>query len=300
MRITDRVLADTLTSNLASASERVYEKEKVVLSGKILQKPSDNPVDTTNSLLFRTRLSDIEQYQRNITQAQEYLNQTETVLSDLSGVIDNVNIAATAGASGSNSTGEQTSLTQQVNYYLEQMLTFANNSSNGVYLLAGTNNDQAPYQAIRNAAGEIVDVKTNGTGGDINNRIGENMSIKANINGQDVFEKDRNLFSTVIKIRDDLRADNAEGLRGDLMQLSASGENLISTQSLIGSRLNRLSAAEARAEKDAVNFKEYISNIEDADSSKAILDYQMELSALQSSQQAGARLLNQSLLDFLS
>ena len=299
MRITDRVLADTLTSNLASASERLFEKEQRVLSGKILSKPSDNPVDATNSLLFRARLNDTEQYKRNITQSQNFLNQTNTALSALSEIIDKVNTAATSGASGINSTGEQTSLTQQVNEFLEELLTIANTESNGVYILGGTNNDRPPYQAVRNAAGEIVDVKTTGSGGDINSQVGENIYVKSNINGQDVFEKDRNLFSTVIKIRDDIRADNAEGLRGDLMQLSASTENLITTQSIVGSRLNRLSAAEARAEKDVVNFKDYISNVEDADPSKAILDYQMELSALQSSQQASARLLNQSLLDFL-
>ena len=134
MRITDRVLADTLTSNLASASERLFEKEQRVLSGKILSKPSDNPVDATNSLLFRARLNDTEQYKRNITQSKNFLNQTNTALSALSEIIDKVNTAATSGASGINSTGEQTSLTQQVNEFLEELLTIANTESNGVYL----------------------------------------------------------------------------------------------------------------------------------------------------------------------
>jgi flagellar hook-associated protein 3 FlgL len=300
MRITDRVLASTLNSNLAAATERVYEMEQKVLTGKILTKPSDNPVDAASSLLFRSRLNDTAQYQRNITQSRNNLNQTNTALSALSDIIDKVNTAATSGASGFNTTGEQTSVVQQVNEYLDELVTIANSESNGIYILGGTNNDIPPYQAVRNAAGEIIDVKTTGSGGDINTQIGEDIYVKSNINGEDIFEKDRNLFSLVIKIRDDIRADNAEGLRGDLMQISSSMENLITTQSIVGSRLNRLTAAESRAEKDAVNFKNYISNIEDADPAKAILDYQMELAALQSSQQASARLLNQSLLDFMS
>jgi flagellar hook-associated protein 3 FlgL len=293
-------MANTLSSNLASATERVYKKEQEVLSGKILTKPSDNPVDASNSLQYRSRLNDTLQYKRNITQSQSNLQLTNTALGEISDILDKVNAAATSASAGINSSTEQASLIQQLNEFLDELVSVSNTEANGSFILGGTRNNTPPYEAVRDAAGEVVEVKTTGSSGDINSKVGENIYVKSNINGEDIFEKDQNLFSVVVKIREDIRTDNSEGLRGDIMQVSSFSENLITTQALVGTRLNRLTAAESRADKDTLNYQNYISNIEDADPSKAILDYQTELQALQSSQQASARLLNQSLLDFLT
>ncbi len=64
--------------------------------------------------------------------------------------------------------------------------------------------------------------------------------------------------------------------------------------------MNRISAAESRAENDEISFTEYLSNVEDADAAQAIMDYQMELVTLQASLQAGSKLLYPKLSDFLN
>ena len=76
-------------------------------------------------------------------------------------------------------------------------------------------------------------------------------------------------------------------------------EKIINSQAVIGARLNRLDSAESRATNDEITFTEFLSNIEDADSAEAIMDYQQELLTLQSSLQAGSRLLFPKLSDFL-
>ncbi|GAI86591.1 unnamed protein product, partial [marine sediment metagenome] len=156
---------------------------------------------------------------------------------------------------------------------------------------AGTLNDVAPYQAIYNANGEIASVQTTGSSGDITGLIGERVKIKININGEDLFESSQNLFEIAIKVRDDLLANDSAALNEDLNNVNNASENIYNTQSLSGSRLNRIYAAETRAENDILNFTEYLSDTEDIDASEAIMNYQMELLTLQASLQAGARLL---------
>jgi len=167
-------------------------------------------------------------------------------------------------------------------------------------MFAGTNNDNPPYLAVRDENEEIVDVKTIGSGGDINTIIGENIQIKMNVNGEDLFESGTNIFELLITIRDDLRADDNDALREDLISLSDAEEKVINQQAVIGSRLNRIQAAETRAGNDIINFSTHLSNTEDIDASEAIMEYQLELLTLQSSMQAGARLIQQRLTDFLS
>ena len=68
---------------------------------------------------------------------------------------------------------------------------------------------------------------------------------------------------------------------------------------MLGSRLNRIEAADNRAYNDIISFTEFLSDTEDIDAPEAIMDYQLELLTLQASLQAGARLLHPKLVDFL-
>lgn len=300
MRITDKILQNNLISNLSSATERLYEQEMKVLTNKSINKPSDNPVDTMTALSIRTKISQIEQYQRNIERAQTLLTNTETIVSDLYDQLNSANTLAIQGASDNFSAEDKLSISYEVDQILEQVLNLANNRSESTYTFAGTNNETAPYMAIRNDEGEIVEVKTAGSGGDINVVIGENIKVKMNINGEDLFEGDQNIFDLLIKIRDDLRADDTDSLQDDITQISSAVEKVINVQSIIGARVNRIDAAESRAESDVSSFAEYLSNIEDIDATQAIIDYRQELLTLQSALQAGARLLQPKLSDFLS
>ena len=299
MRITDKILMNTFNANLAASTERLYDRETKVLTNRNINKPSDNPVDAMTALAVRTKVSQIEQYQRNITRSQTLLKNTETVVSDLEDIFGQVNTLLVQGSSDNNTLSDRVSISYEIDQILEQTFNFANNRSENTYTFAGTNNATAPYQAIRNDAGEIVEVKTAGSSGDINGLIGENITIKVNINGEDLFEKGQNLFNTLIKVRDDLRANDGDAIRSDLTDVNTASEKVIGIQSLIGARVNRIDSANSRAENDFANFTEYLSNIEDVDAAQAILDYQTELVTLQSSLQAGARLLYPRLADFL-
>lgn len=299
MRITDRILQNNFTTNLSLASERLFERETKVLTNKEINKPSDNPVDTMTALALRTKISQIDQYKRNISRNQTLLTNTETVVGELNELFDRINTLTVQGSSDNYSKADKESISYEVNQIIEQVFNLSNNRSESIYTFAGTYNDTAPYQAIRNEAGEIAEVKTAGSSGDIIALIGENIKIKININGEDVFEGNVNLFDIAIKVRDDLRADDMDALRDDLNKLTTASEKLINIQSVIGARMNRISAAESRAENDEISFTEYLSNVEDADAAQAIMDYQMELVTLQASLQAGSKLLFPKLSDFL-
>ena len=299
MRITDKMLHNNLISNLSFSSERLYDRELKVLTNKRLNKPSDNPIDVMTALSIREKLGEIDQYERNISRAQALLSNSETVVSQVGEVYQRLSTLTIQGASDSYGANDKYSISYEVNQLLEQLVNFANNRSESSYTFAGTNNDTPSYLAIRNESGEIIEVKTSGSGGDINSIIGENIKMKVNINGEDLFESGVNLFDTLVNVRDNLRANDSDGVREQLNDIQEGLEKVINLQSVIGSRVNRVDSALSRAESDVVSFSEFLSNIEDIDATEAIIDYQMELITLQSSLQAGARLAQPKLSDFL-
>ena len=299
MRVNDTMLQKNFLANLAFSSERLYDKETRVLTNKAINKPSDNPIDALNSLAIRERLDEIVQYQRNITRTKTLLQNTETVVYQMSDLFTRVKELAVQGASDSYGVSDKLSVSYEINQLLEQVLIASNNRSESTYTFGGTYNNIPPYAAVRDENGEIVQVTTTGSSGDINRVLGENVSIKANINGEELFEQGGNIFDVLIKLRDDLRTGDSDLVRQDIISIDWASEKINNVMAIIGSRTNRVNAAGERAESDKINFTEFLSNTEDIDASEAIMDYQMELLTLQSSLQAGARLLHPRLGDFL-
>ncbi len=299
MRVTDSILQQNFLSNLSYSTERLYESETRVLTNKRLNKPSDNPVDALNAMMIRTKLDEIEQYKRNISRASTLLSNTETVITEVGDTFQRVMTLAVQGASDSYSVEDKVSISYEVNQLIEQLFNASNNRSGGTFTFAGTNSDTAPYLAIRNEEGQITAVTTSGSSGDINCVIGENIIIKSNVNGQELFEGGQNLFDVLISIRDNLEAGDSDALQQNLEQVNEAVDQISNVRSVIGSRVNRVTAAETRASNDFINFTAFLSNTEDIDASEAILDYQTKLVTLQASLQVGARLMYPKLGDYL-
>ena len=299
MRITDKILQNNFIANLTFSSERLFDAETKVLTNKRVNKPSDDPVGALTSLTIRTRISELNQYQRNIGRSKTMLQNTENSVSQLVEIFQRLTTLTVQGASDSYGPSDKLSIASEVDQLVEQIFNLANNRSESIYTFAGTRNDVAPYQAERNAAGEIVNVSTTGSAGEISSLIGEKITIKVNINGEDLFESGQDLLEIAIKIRDDLRINATDELSEDLNGLNDASEKIYNTQSMLGSRLNRIEAADTRAYNDIISFTEFLSDIEDIDAPEAIMDYQLELLTLQASLQAGARLLHPKLVDFL-
>ncbi len=299
MRITDKIIQNNFIANLNFSSERLYDAETKVLTNKKVNKPSDNPIDALSSLTIRTKLSELNQYQRNVGRSKTFLQNTETAITELADIFQRLTTLTVQGASDSYGPSDKLSIAGEVNQLIEQILTLANNRSESVYTFAGTQNDIPPYQIERNEEGEIINVRTTGSAGEIKGLIGEKITIKTNINGEDLFEKGQNIFDIAIKVRDDLRVNDTEALNNDLNDLNNASEKIYNTQAVIGSRLNRVNAAETRADNDIINFTQFLSDAEDIDASVAIMNYQTELLTLQASLQAGAKLLRPKLADFL-
>ena len=187
MRITDTVLQKNFINNLSYATERLYDKEIVVLTNKRINKPSDGPVDAMTILGLRTKLSEIDQYQRNISRSKTQLQLSETVISQLNEIYQRLHTLTIQGASDSYGPQDKLSIAAEVNQLLEQIVNFANNRSESIFIFSGTNSDVAPYIAERDANGDITNVTTAGSAGNILAITGENIKMKVNINGHDLF-----------------------------------------------------------------------------------------------------------------
>ncbi len=126
--------------------------------------------------------------------------------------------------------------------------------------------------------------------------------------GTDVvtFRGSANVFDTLQGIIEDLRAGDelsddemTARMNERLQELDRNSTNLRSALSEVGARLDRIDTSRERLEEADVHLKGLISQTEEVDLSTAVLDLNRAELTLQAAQATGARLLQQTLLNYI-
>ncbi|MFB3787468.1 MAG: flagellar hook-associated protein FlgL [bacterium] len=111
--------------------------------------------------------------------------------------------------------------------------------------------------------------------------------------------EEKNVFRSIKNLENALRNDDTEGILETLDNLDTDLAAVLQTRTQLGARLNRLDAVQSRLEEGDDLLVQNLSQNEDADLAEAIFELTLSETAFQAALQVTARILQQSLLDFL-
>jgi len=115
MRVTNKMIMNNSASNINSAKEVANTRNKQMTSQKRIDKPSDDPVIAVRSLRLATTLSQVSQYySKNIPDANQWLDITETALININDVATDCKTICVGGSTDSynSQSDRKTMLTQ--------------------------------------------------------------------------------------------------------------------------------------------------------------------------------------------
>jgi flagellar hook-associated protein 3 FlgL len=295
-RVTEGMLGRRLLSDLRASTHRIATAQRQIASGKRIDKPSDDPLATHNALRLRSELAGIAQDMRTIDDTKGWIDTTDSALATVTDTVHRARELALQGANGSIGQTERNKLADEVDQLIETAKSAANSSYGGRYVLAGQDTDDPPYTA---GAVDTYD----GDSGAIARQIGPGVSVQINIPGVSVLGNggaDNKLLSTLRTLSADLRSGNLPGLRGPaLTNLDKNLEDVTSARGTIGALSTRLDAAQSRLAQVEESTTALLSENEDTDIAKAMIDLTTQQSVYQAALQSGQSLIQPSLLDFL-
>ncbi|MCM8814356.1 MAG: flagellar hook-associated protein FlgL [Candidatus Omnitrophica bacterium] len=306
MRITQSMLTRQYLNDVTTISEKLAKYQTQIASGKKIERPSDDPVGIPQLMTVNTNLAEITQHQDNIKQALYWLDSTSLNLGNAEDAILEVSSLGNKGLSGLLTAEERSVIADQVDQYLEDVLSYANATVGGKYVFGGTQLDTAPFIAQRNAAGEIVSVSQNPNGidQDIRRNIGANQTVVVNSKGGTVFQPagagaGGDIFEMIAGIRDALRSGDLAGLSARLTDLDTGLDQVVRENSNVGTKINRLNFAQERLNLQALSSHEQISALQDTDYVEVLMKYQTQQNIFETALSLGSRLLQNSLVNYL-
>jgi flagellar hook-associated protein 3 FlgL len=300
-RVSHNMMSRALLEDVSSLSERIARAQRQISSGSQISAPSDDPLGTQRALGLRAAIEGAQQQQRNIGDATGWLETTDDALADASSIINRARELTIQGASDSLGPDQRKAIALEVDQLILALKETANASFQGTYIFSGTNTTSPPYAA---ATGDVYQ----GDAGVVARTIGPGVSVQINTRAVDLFGEgqggaDDKLLHVLQDISDHLKNPtpaNAELLRtGDLKRLSDNLDALNQARATVGAVMSRLDSAATRLADVELTTTKLLSETEDTDLAKAILELNSHQTVYQAALRSGAQIIQPSLLDFL-
>lgn len=292
MRVSTAFRYDGLASTIRSADNRVLDAQSRVLSGKRIEKPSDDAAGTRQLLTLGSLRTGIEGYKRNLDVAKGVLASSDATYGDLNDLAQSARTLAIQGATDTMDQAGRNTVADQVKTLQERLVSLGNSQGpDGRYLFGGQMTDAKPFSVASDGslayAGNAI-VPTMETGPGESSKVGET--------GETI----STLYASLQKLQASLRSGDVSTISNvRLNDLQNASDAIVTAQSDVGRRMIGIENIRTTMVRRDSEMQERASEIGDIDYATAIVDYTSAQAAYQAALQVASKGFTMGLMDFI-
>ncbi|WP_298758578.1 flagellar hook-associated protein FlgL [uncultured Nocardioides sp.] len=291
IRVTQNMVTGRSLTSLQAGLDRLAQTQEKLSTGKNLNRPSDSPTDATTSMKIRVQLAETQQHVRNAQNGLGWLDVTDSTLSGMADNLRRVSELALQGANASITGSTSTALATEVAQIREGLLAQANTTYLDRPIFGGVT---AGTQAF-DASGAYV-----GADAPVQRSVADGVKVRIDVSGTTVVGPNGdNLFDDLAALESALRLGDKAGIQAGIAAVTERQRAVSDAQAAVGASYNRVDAAERKGQDALVTLRSALSEVEDTDLPKAMVDLQMHEVAYQAALASTARVMQPSLVDFL-
>jgi len=291
VRITNKYMSTNLMKNLNDNKERLNKYNEQLSTGKQFSLPSDDPTGVATSMDLDSTISQNKQNIRNLEEGIGWSESTDSSLGQMTKVLQRTRELASRGSNGSLSKSDREAVADEIHQMRDNVVEIANTSYNDRYIFGGQKTKIKPYDGISGAAADY-----NGDNGKIERKISSQSKLQINQSGEN-FEQ---VLDHMESLETDLRNDDAKSISNNRIgELDQDIDTILQMRSENGARQKRMEMTKNRLEDDKIKFKKLLSQNEDVDIAKTIMDLKMSENVYKAALSSGSRIIQPSLVDFI-
>ena len=300
MRVTTQLLMDRSLRNINSQLSQILKMQEQLATGLRVNRPADDPIDARRAVNIRSLIQKNEQYLANISIVASPVEETNTSIESVLGYFNRAWELTIQGANGTNSQTQLDNIALEINQILEGIFNTVNHETNGRYIFGGTRTSTPPYEATRDANGEITAVAFVGNTEAVRVAVSDVLDLQYNETGPKVFSENQDIFQTLIDVCDNLRAGDQTALQSlRLPEMETVQEQLVSSLARMGSIQNRLERSADEFEDFNLQLQTQLSNTIDADFAEVVMQLNAHSNAYRAALYAASQAIQPSLMDFV-
>jgi flagellar hook-associated protein 3 FlgL len=297
VRFTNDILSRQTLFDLQGITDKLSKTQQQLSSGKRITAAEDDPYGSGRAVSLRNDLADIQQYQVNINDASAWAQQTDSSLGNVTDLLQRARELTVQAANGTQNQASLNAISSEMTQIKASLLAEANSTYNGRYIFSGTATNVAPYPSNAYA----------GTALPVQRLIAPGEIVKVNQDGPAAFgvqavgpPATKNVFDVMDDVIGALTAGNMSVLQTTaLTELDGSFTTALNARTTVGAISNRLDTQRTRMSGQELSVTDLLSKTEDADMAKTLITYSQTQTAYQAALQAGAKIIQPTLMDFL-
>jgi len=293
VRITSGMMLSDAVFNMSDALRQMDDLQRVLSSGKAVNRPSDDPARASDVMRLQSDISRNTQFQRNTVDGMNWLQTTDGVLSSLTDLMHRARQLAVQGANADLPDDARQALSNETQSLIDGAVQISQTTYAGRYIFSGTATNTAPVTVAGAAA------TYNGDTAGIDREIGPGLQETINVTGDRLFTNAGSVMPALFQLLGDLQANNATAISNDIQQVDGALDAVLTARSEVGAKINRLQAAQGWQSDAETHLTDLLSTTQDADVAKTMVQLTSAESTYRAALAVAARVLPPSLVDFL-
>ncbi|HEU5474199.1 MAG TPA: flagellar hook-associated protein FlgL [Actinophytocola sp.] len=290
-RVSEQSMSARVLTGLQRNQTRLEQLREQMASGKQISKPSDWPTGAAQALRLRGDLSAKDRYMRSATDGVSRLETAEGALNTASSMLNRARDLVLQGMSSpalENPIARE-AIAGELAGLRDGLLSVANTTFLGRPVFGGTTAGSTAFDTTGSYVGDS---------GEVLRRIADNVQVRVDVPASAFGTGANQLFGVLDSIVANLRG-NPSAVGSDLDRLDLGIESVNSALTAVGTRYSQLTAASDAAGAQSVRLGSELSELEDIDLVKSIIDLQSQSVGYEAALGATAKVTTPSLLDFL-
>lgn len=293
MRVTQSMLSSNMLRNLSNSYGKMSTLQDQINTGKKITRPSQDPVVATKGIGYRTDLSKVEQYQRNLGEVNNWLDSSDDALDHVGQAVTRLQELVTQAATDSNTSDDRKKIQVEITQLRQQIQDLANTKVGDKYIFSGTNT----LTPLHDGTNFTDLTKSTGLNNEVKIEVYDGVEIKVNTNGIQLFS---DIDALLEKIETSL-GDGSAGtvIGGYLSDINNMQNNVLEKRADIGARQNRVEMMENRLGSQEIIATKRMSENEDIDYEKTITEMITQESIHTAALSVGSKIIQATLVDFI-
>ncbi|MBX9974394.1 flagellar hook-associated protein FlgL [Cytobacillus firmus] len=285
MRVTQSMLSNNMLRNLSNSYSRLDKLQDQISTQKKFTKPSDDPVAAMMGMNYRTDLNRIQQFTRNIGEVRNWVDSTDDALDKGVLALQRIRDLTLQASNGTLEEDQRKAVAEEVKQLKEHLQNLGDTQVGGKFIFNGNQTNVRPSESGFQS-------------GTIELEVFSGIKIPVNTEGKALFgdmlsdEGDIQKLITALETNDPAVGDMLDTVDKNI-------DNFLSARALIGAKQNRVELMEDRLSQQEVFSTRILSDNEDIDMEKAIIELTTQESIHRAALSVGARIIQPSLTDFL-
>ncbi|TFB69630.1 flagellar hook-associated protein 3 [Cryobacterium glaciale] len=302
-RVTTQTQMRSAQRNLQANMTHLARLQEQASTLKTINRSSDDPTAAAAAMSVRAEMRAVDQYSANADNGIDWLTTIESSLSSVSDIMNRVRDLTVQGAnSGSLSATAKEAIAIEIEGLKTDLLTQANTKFLGRSVFAGNSDDTTAFKTVTENGSVTYAFAGDTTGaGSVERRISATSTVRVDAEGGTIFGTgDDTVFKLLDDIVADLRSTAPVNVGARLGALDDRMAIMTGQRSEIGARQVQMERAQSTLLEKTGTLDAQRSGIEDADLGQVIIDLKLQEVTYQAALAVTARVLQPTLMDFLS